>query len=105
MKPGDVKLYTSNVNPLHRDISGGRDNFDCNAHDQYSHMEANMAEITDAKCEHAQYARIAKKNFHLTDIERQQKEKVSRKQSFCWRLSCTFKIQFSRVLLWRVRIV
>ena len=30
------------VNALHRDISGGRDNFDCNAHDQYSHMEANM---------------------------------------------------------------
>ena len=31
------------VNALHRDISGGRNNFDCNAHDQYSHMEANMA--------------------------------------------------------------
>ena len=39
------------------DILGARDNFDCNAHDQYSHMEANMAETADAKCEHAQYAR------------------------------------------------
>ena len=38
------------VNALHRDILGGRDNFDCNAHDQYSHMEANMVEIAGAKC-------------------------------------------------------
>ena len=37
-------------NALHRDILGGWDNFDCNAHDQYSYMEANMAEIADAKC-------------------------------------------------------
>ena len=52
--PGTTIIH---VNALHRDISGGRDNFDCNAHDQYSLMEANRAEIGNAKCEHAQYAR------------------------------------------------
>ena len=34
-------------------------------------MKANMAEIADTKCEHAQYAR----RIHLIDIEQQQKEK------------------------------
>ena len=45
--------------------------------------------------------------IHLIYIERQQKEKISRKlikQSSCRTPSCTFKMQSSRVLLWRVRI-
>ena len=35
-----------------------------------SHMEANMAEIADAKCEHAQYVNIQEET-HLIDIEQQ----------------------------------
>ena len=54
---GTTIIHVNALHSLHRDISGDRDNFNCNAHDQYSHMEANMAEIADAKCEHAQYAR------------------------------------------------
>ena len=46
-------------------------------------------------------------DIHWIDKEQHQKEKLSRKlikQSFCWTPSCTFKIQFSRVLLWWVEI-
>ena len=53
------------VNALHRDISGGRDNFDCNAHDQYSHMEANTHNMQE--------------EIHLIDMEQQQKEKYIEK--------------------------
>ena len=66
------------VNALHWDISGGRDNFHCNAHDQYSQMEANMAEIADAKCEHAQYARRNPFNLCRTAAKRENIEKTDK---------------------------
>ena len=64
------------VNALHRDILGDRDNFDCNAHDQYSHMEGNMAEIAGAKCEHAQYTRRNLFNWYRTAAKRESIEKT-----------------------------
>ena len=59
-------------------LGGGRDNFDCNAHDQYSHMEANTVEIADAKCEHAQYARRNPFNWYRTTAKRESFEKTDR---------------------------
>ena len=68
------------VNTLQRDISGGGggDNFVSNAHDQYSHMEDNMAEIADATCEHAQYTRRNPFNFYRTATKRENIEKIDK---------------------------
>ena len=68
------------VNALYRDISGGRDNFDCNAHDQYSQMEANIVEIAGAKCEHAQYARRNPFNWCRTTAKRESIEKTDKRK-------------------------
>ena len=47
---------------------GGGGNFDCNAHDNYSHMEAKMA-VPNINMQNMQ------EEIHLIYIEQQQKEK------------------------------
>ena len=41
-------------------------------------MEANMAEIADAKCEHAQYARRNPFNWYRTAAKRESIEKTDK---------------------------